>query len=112
MIIANQCHFRMYDQDGDDLITRKEMIKLFVDSNLGFDLFNDLDNIKGKQNIHVSYATHTPLCNDERCNIRYYLFVLTNGKPCNIHEYVEYYIHRQLYMIIYIYHAKRKLHKI
>ncbi|XP_048750586.1 uncharacterized protein LOC125662418 [Ostrea edulis] len=47
MIIANQCHFRMYDQDGDDLITRKEMIKLFVDSNLGFDLFNDLDNIKG-----------------------------------------------------------------
>ncbi|XP_062568441.1 uncharacterized protein LOC134230619 [Saccostrea cucullata] len=46
-IVANQCNFRTYDQNGDNLISLDEMKALFVDPDFGIKLFNDLNSNNG-----------------------------------------------------------------
>lgn len=38
----------MYDKNGDGIITKEEVLRLFVDDVLGKNLFNDLNVKKGK----------------------------------------------------------------
>ncbi|XP_078328071.1 uncharacterized protein LOC144623511 [Crassostrea virginica] len=42
LIQANQCHFDVYDENGDGIITLEEMTSLFKDKELGANLFYDL----------------------------------------------------------------------
>lgn len=37
----------MYDKNGDGIITKEEVLRLFVDDVFGQSLFNDLNVIKG-----------------------------------------------------------------
>lgn len=54
LIQANQCHFDMYDKNGDGIITKEEILRLFVDDVLGKNLFNDLNVKKGDKGITKS----------------------------------------------------------
>ena len=53
LIQANQCHFDVYDENGDGIITLEEMTSLFKDKELGANLFYDLHISKGKSTFNM-----------------------------------------------------------
>ncbi|XP_062618515.1 uncharacterized protein LOC134280104 [Saccostrea cucullata] len=50
-ILANQCNFRTYDQNGDNLISLDEMKALFVYPEFGIKLYKDLNSNNGERGI-------------------------------------------------------------